>query len=109
MYEEFEVGSRGMWGLVFGNAKFQMEFFVEEAAAGTVGLEPLAVNDQLRDGALADMADEIGRGGGVLVDVDFGVGEVVGVKELLGGAAVTAPGGSVDGDLHRPILAWRRW
>ncbi len=86
-----------------------MELFVEEAAAGTVGLKPFAVDDQLRDGAFADVADEFGRGDRVLVDIDFGVGEVVGVEELLGGAAVSAPGGSVDGDLHSSSLTWLRW
>ena len=66
---------------------------MEEALAGFVGLDPFAVEDELGDGALAYVGDdEVGGAGGVL-DVDLGVGDVVGGEEALGFAAVAAPGG----------------
>ena len=68
-----------------------MEFVVEDAAAGGVGLKPLAVDDELRDGALADVTKYFGGCGGIGVDIDLGVGDAVGIEELLGCAAVAAP------------------
>ena len=38
------------------NSKADAEFVDEQAAAGLVGLEPFAIDDQLRNGALADTA-----------------------------------------------------
>ena len=81
-----------------------MEFVEEQTAARGVGLEPLAVDDELGDGALADAADEFGGSGRIGVDVDFGVRNAVDVEELLGGAAVAAPFGSVDLNLHGAIV-----
>lgn len=65
---------------------------VEETEAGPVGLNPFAVDDELRDGALAYIfKDEIsGAGGGF--DIDFLEGDVVRVEEALCFAAVAAPG-----------------
>ena len=74
------------------NPEALVELVEEQAAARRVGLEPLAVDDQLRNGALADVANDFGRGGRIGVDVDLGVGNAVGVEKLLGSAAVAAPG-----------------
>ncbi len=45
-----------------------------------------------------------------MLDVDFVEGDVVGGEEALGFAAVAAPGGRVDGDIHRvlfyPVARW---
>src|SRR6185437_7476239 len=71
-------------------------FFVEQAFAGAVGLEPFAVNHQLRNGALADFAEHVVSGSRCGFDVDFGVGESVLVEEALGLAAVAAPGRAVE-------------
>jgi hypothetical protein len=77
---------------------------VEEAFAWAVGLDPLAVDDELGDGALAYVGDdEVGGAGGVL-DVDLFVGDVVRDEEALGFAAVAAPGGGVDGEIHRVLF-----
>lgn len=83
-----------------------MELVEEQAAAGGVGLEPFAVNDELGDGALADVAEDFGGGSGISVDVDFGVRNTVGIEKLLGGAAVPAPPGGIDLDLH-PVIVLR--
>ena len=82
-----------------------MELVKEQAAAGAIRLEPLAINDQLRDGALANVANELIGRRRIVVDIDFGVGEVMGVEEMLGGTAVAAPGCGVNGNLHTLILA----
>lgn len=87
-----------------------MELVEEEAAAGGVGLEPLAVDDELGNGALACVVDDFGGGGRIGVDVDFGVLHAVRIEELLGGAAVAAPPGGIDLDLHPVIvLCGRGW
>jgi hypothetical protein len=83
-----------------------MELVEEQAAAGGVGLEPFAVDDQLRDGALADVANDFIGGGGVGVDVDFGVLDTVGVEKLFGCAAISAPVGCINLDLH-PVIVLR--
>ena len=65
---------------------------VEEAEAGAVGLNPFAVDDELRDGALTYVGqDEVGGAGGVF-DIDLLEGDVVRVEEALCFAAVAAPG-----------------
>jgi len=81
-----------------------MEFVEEEAAAGLVGLEPLAVNDELGDGALADAAQDFSRGLVIAIDVDLGVLDAVGIEELSGLAAIPAPGGRVKLHFHGGIL-----
>jgi hypothetical protein len=88
---------------------------VEEALAGLVGLDPLSVDDELRDGALADVEEERVDGAGSGFDVDFGEGDVVLGEEALGLAAVAAPVGGVDEKFHESIVSdaafffrWRR-
>ena len=76
----------------------------KEAAAGRVGLEPLAVDDQLRDGPLPRVADYFVGGVRVAVDIDFSIGDAVGIEKLLRGAAVAAPCGGVNLHCHRLIL-----
>jgi hypothetical protein len=83
-----------------------VELVEEQAAAGGVGLKPFAVDDQLGDGALADVADDFGGGGGIGVDVDFGIRDAVFLKKLFGGAAVAAPVGCINLDLH-PVIVLR--
>ena len=48
-----------------------MEFIEEQAAAGGVGLEPFAVDDQLGNGALANVAENFSGGGRICIHVDF--------------------------------------
>src|ERR1700761_9322960 len=89
---------------LFRDAEELFHLVVEEALAGFVGLDPLAVEDELGDGALPYVGlYGVGGSGGVL-DVDLFVGDVVLVEEALGFAAVAAPGGRVDGQIHGFIL-----
>jgi hypothetical protein len=79
---------------------------VEEAAAGTVGLDPFSVDDELGDGALADVGDNLLGGAGGLFNVNFFVGDGVLIEEAFRGAAITAPGGRVNEEFHiRPFYA----
>ena len=82
---------------------------VEEAFARAVGLYPLAVENELRNGALADVGKNEVSGAGDLLDIDLVVGNVVGGEEALGFAAVAAPGSSVDSQLNCSILRERRY
>ena len=76
-----------------GDAEELGHLVVEEAFAGLVGPDPFSVDDELRDGAFADVGfDCVGCTGSVL-DIDFVVGDVVLFKEALGFAAVATPGG----------------
>jgi len=67
-------GPPGFGGLGFGDAEEFGHFFVEEALARFVGLDPFAVEDELRDAALAGLGDDFVGGAGGGFDVDFGVG-----------------------------------
>jgi len=78
---------------------------MQEAEARFVGLDPLAVEDELRDGALAGLRDDLfGCAGGVF-DVDLGEGDGVRCQEALCFAAVTAPVCGVDEQAHVYIVA----
>ena len=68
-----------------------VEFVEEKATAGGVGLKPLAIDDELGDGALADVTEDLGGCGGVGVDIDLGIANTVRIKKLLGGSTVPAP------------------
>src|ERR1035438_2533698 len=80
----------------FGGSGLESEalrhFGVEETAARAVGLDPLAIDDELRNGALADVGEHLFGRAGSLLDVDFGVGDFVNLEKALGLATVTAPG-----------------
>ena len=88
------------------DAEAALQFVEEQAAARRVGLEPFAVDDELGDGALAGVTDDFGGRGGVGVDIDFGIRNAVGIEKLLGGAAVAAPAGGVNLNLH-PVIVLR--
>ena len=67
------------------------DFFVQKPFAGTVGLNPAAIDDELRDGALAGVTNDLVSGAGRGFNIDVCVGNVVFVEEALGGAAIGAP------------------
>ncbi len=69
---------------------------VQKAFARAVGLNPFAVNDKLRDGALAGAGDHLVGGAGRGFDIDFGERDVVLLQKALGDAAVRAPEGGID-------------
>src|SRR3954465_13951900 len=71
-----------------------------EALAWRVGLDPFAVDHELRDGTLARVLHHFVRGAGRALDVDLFVGDLVLVEEALGFAAIRAPGACVNGQFH---------
>jgi hypothetical protein len=77
---------------------------VEEALAGAVRLNPSPVEDELRDGALADVGDHLLGGAWGALDINLFVWDGVLVKESLGFAAVATPVGRVKDEFHRSIL-----
>lgn len=81
-------------------AEAERHFFVEEATTGAVGLDPFAVDDELGDGALADVVKDLVGGTGNVFYVDFCVGDTVMFKKALGFAAIAAPAGGVYEQLH---------
>ena len=87
------------------HAEERGHFFVEEAAARAVGLDPFAVEDELRDGTFADVGEDLFGGAGSGLNVDLSVGDGVLCEEALGSAAVAAPGGRVEDQIHSSILA----
>jgi len=48
---------------------------MQEAEAGAVGLNPFSVEDELRNGALAGVGDDLIGGAGGALDVDLGEGD----------------------------------
>jgi hypothetical protein len=82
--------------LGFANAQPLGHLVVEKSFAWDVGLNPLAVDYELRNGPLAGaFNDLIDRAGGSF-DVNLFVDNIVFGKKALGLAAIGAPGGGVD-------------
>lgn len=91
-------------GLSALNPEALVELVVKQAASRFVGLKPLAVNYELRDGPLAYVANNFSRGCRIGIDIDFGVFDPMGLKKLFSRAAISAPCRSVDLHLHVSIL-----
>ena len=64
---------------------------MEEPAAGAIGLNPLSVEHELRDGALADIGEDLVGSAGNALDVDFFLGDGMLSEKAFGLAAVAAP------------------
>src|SRR3954466_15997927 len=82
-------------------SKQLLHFVVEKAFAGLVGLHPLSVEDELRDGALARALHHFIGGAGDRFDVDLFELDVVLREPALGLAAVGTPGSGIDSQVHR--------
>src|SRR6185437_6095051 len=78
---------------------------VEESCPHSVRLYPLAIDYELRDGALAHVLYQFVDGAGGGFDVDFLERDVVLLEEVLGLAAIATPERSVNGKIHRSIVA----
>ena len=77
---------------------------MKEALAGTIRLDPFAINYKLRDGSLADVTDHLIGGAGAGLDIDFGEGNLVLLQEPFGFAAISAPGSGIDQHMHLLII-----
>lgn len=63
--------------LVVADAEQLRHFGVEKSASGSVRLNPFAIEHELRDGALAGVADHLIRRAGRSFDIDLFVGDRV--------------------------------
>jgi len=88
-----------------GYAEELGHFLMQETKARFIGLNPFAIEDELRDGALAGLGDHFIRGAGGSFDIDLGVRDVVLGEETLRLAAVAAPVSGIHEKLHRDIVA----
>ena len=66
---------------------------VQKALAGLVGLNPLAVENELRNRALAGVGDNLLCSAWRRFDIDLGVGNCVLGQKALGFATIAAPVG----------------
>lgn len=78
---------------------------MKETLAWTVGLDPFAVEYELRDRPLAHIADNLIRGARAGFDIDFREGNLVLLQEAFGFAAVAAPGSGIDQHMHPLIIS----
>jgi len=95
-----------LWGGA-PNSEELAHLFVQEALAWTIGLNPFAIDYELRDGTLAHVPDKLFRGPGAGLDVDLGIGDLVFVEESLSLATIAAPRGGIDQDMHPAIIPCR--
>ena len=77
---------------------------MQKALSGFVGLHPLAIDDELRDGALANIAKNLVSGARGVLDINLFVRNLVLSEKTLCFAAIAAPGGGVEGQVHEFIL-----
>jgi len=92
-----------------GNVQALVKLVKEQTAPWSIGLKPYAVDHQLRDGPLANVAQHLGRRGGFKIDINLGVFDAVRVEKLLGLPAVPAPVARVNLHLHTTILPAGEW
>jgi hypothetical protein len=85
----FSFEQRRSLGLI--DAQALGHFVIQEAFAGAVGLDPFAVNHELRDGALTRLLDHFIGGSGRAFDIDFLERDTVLLQEAFGFAALRAP------------------
>jgi hypothetical protein len=74
--------------------------FVQETLTGAVRLNPLAINNELGDGAFSRVPNHLFSCSGGDFDVDFFVRNIVLLEEAPGHAAVRAPEGRVQDEFH---------
>jgi hypothetical protein len=82
------------------DAKQLGHFLVEKAMACAVRLDPFAIEDELRDGPFAHLADNFLCGAGAGFDINFGIGNLVLFEEAFGFAAIAAPRSGIDQNMH---------
>jgi hypothetical protein len=87
-----------------GDTEELSHFLVEKPFAYTVGLDPFTVENELRDGPFAHMADDFLCRPGVGLDINFGIGNLVLFKEPFSFAAIAAPRSGIDQNMHPSII-----
>jgi hypothetical protein len=74
--------------------------------AWTIGLNPFAIDYELRDGSLAHVPDQLFCGPGGGLDIDLAIGDLVLVEKSFGLAAVAAPCSGINQHMHSFIIPW---
>ena len=77
----------------FADSEAFGHLFVEEASTRPVGLHPLPVDHELRDGSFAGALDDFLGGAGRRLDVDLFIANVVLGQKTFGFAAIGTPKG----------------
>jgi hypothetical protein len=78
-------------GLAGLNAQAFGHLLVEESFARTIGLHPFAIDNKLRNGALAGVAEDFFGGSRRGFDVDLLIGDVVFGQKTFGFTTIGAP------------------
>lgn len=73
---------------------------MQEAPTGNVGLDPLAIQHELRDSSLAGPLDYFLGGAGNFFNVHFFVGNLMLRQPALSDVAITAPWSGIDGQVN---------
>ena len=94
------VGSR----LEARNSEPLAQLVIKQAAAGLIRLEPFAIDNELWNGTLANVANHFGRCGRVDIDVDFGERDAVHLQKIFRRPTIAAPSRRVNLNLHRVRL-----
>lgn len=84
-----------------------MQFIQQQPMPRPVRLKPLAINHQLRNGAFAHVTYHFSRRLRIRVHIHFGVLNPVSIEKMLRRAAVAAPAGCIDLNLHAAIVLAR--
>jgi hypothetical protein len=87
------------------HAEAEIELVKKKAKAGPIGLKPLAIEDELGNGAFANVLDDLGGSARDGFDIHFGKLNLVLIEVALHFTAVLAPWGRVEEHSHRGILA----
>src|SRR5271168_3720490 len=96
----------GVQRSLFGSAPHSEELahlVVQEAFAWTIGLNPFAIDDELRDGSFAHVPDNLFCGPWGGLDIDLAIGDLVFIEESFGLATVAAPCSGINQYMHPPI------
>src|SRR5205085_5046481 len=90
-------------GLALGNAEQLSHLVVMKALTRRVGLYPAAIDDELRDGAFAGIANHVFSGAGNFLNVDFSKRNVMPREPTLGFATVAAPRRRINHQVHKSL------
>src|SRR5271163_1681351 len=90
------------------NAETFGHLFVKKPFFRGIGLKPLAVDYELRDGALPGPFNHLVGGSRSGFDVDVGIGKFVLVQKALGCPTIRTPRGRIESDFHE-LFEFRRF
>src|SRR5581483_11361727 len=99
------IGASPNLEVLFRNSEQFAHLSIEEALTRTIRLDPLAVDHELRNCALASVPDDLVRSLRIALDIDLAERNVVLFEEVLGLATIAAPERGIDGEIHASIVA----